>query len=417
MAPPARRRQTEQQPVRRFAVVALLLLVLPAGAAVVTDANRHMGVATCSASNCHGKAEKSRSARVWLTEYRIWRTQDYHSRAYKTLSSPASQLIAQKLGIGSAQSSPLCLDCHASNVAIAKRGPKFQVADGVGCESCHGGAERWLDSHDNEGMTYAENVRNGMYPTADPVARAQLCLTCHMGTANKFATHRIMGAGHPRLYFEVENFTINQPPHYDDRDPRYRQRKGEVPRVNLWLIGQLESASRYLTLVQSRYLETGKLLPEFALYDCQGCHHPVETTPTAGEMRWTMARQAQGLVAGGPRLQDQHFRMLATAAAVIAPADLPSLTEQVNGLLRAGQAGREQTTRAAASLDAWLAARRNAWSKRAISTEQVRAIRKALVRDAAAGRVQDYATAEIGLISVQTPVSYTHLTLPTNREV
>ena len=391
--------------MRAVVFAALILLGCPLAAQVVTDANRHMGVATCSASNCHGKAAKSTTARVWLTEYRIWRSQDYHARAFKTLASPESRLIAQKLGLKNAQSDPLCLDCHASNVSQSKRGPKFQLTDGVGCESCHGGAERWLDSHDNEGTSQADNIRNGMYPAADPTARADLCLTCHMGTANKMATHRIMGAGHPRLYFEVENFTINQPPHYEI-DADYRQRKGDVPRVNLWLIGQFETAKRYLALLQSRQLAAGGLFPELAFYDCQGCHHPVETNPKAGDLRWTLARRAQGLVAGQPRLQDQHFQMLGAVAEVLAPGESPILSGKVSALLRAGQSNRDQITRAAADLGAWLEARRQSWTKRVITNEQARAIRRRLVRDAGTGRIQDYAIAELGLISVQTLTIY-----------
>jgi len=43
-----------------------------------------------------------------------------------------------------------------------------------------------------------------MYPTEEPMERARLCLSCHLGTERKFATHEIMGAGHPRLAFELE---------------------------------------------------------------------------------------------------------------------------------------------------------------------------------------------------------------------
>ena len=65
-----------------------------------------------------------------------------------------------------------------------------------------------------------------MYPTDQPVARAQLCLSCHFGTEqNKFVTHRIMGAGHPRMSFELDTFTAIQPAHYiADKD--YAERKG-----------------------------------------------------------------------------------------------------------------------------------------------------------------------------------------------
>jgi hypothetical protein len=53
-----------------------------------------------------------------------------------------------------------------------------------------------------------------MYPTEQPEVRAKLCLSCHFGTEDKFATHRIMGAGHPRISFELDTFTEIQPAHF-----------------------------------------------------------------------------------------------------------------------------------------------------------------------------------------------------------
>ena len=56
--------------------------------------------------------------------------------------------------------------------------------------------------------THAGNVARGLYPTSDPVAQARLCLSCHFGNRDKFVTHRMMGAGHPRMSFELETFEI-----------------------------------------------------------------------------------------------------------------------------------------------------------------------------------------------------------------
>ena len=54
--------------------------------------------------------------------------------------------------------------------------------------------------------THADNVAHGLYPTNDPVAQARLCLSCHFGNKDKFVTHRMMGAGHPRISFELDTF-------------------------------------------------------------------------------------------------------------------------------------------------------------------------------------------------------------------
>src|SRR5690606_27638381 len=106
------------------------------------------------------------------------------------------------------------LGCHATFVPAEKRGKRFALSDGVGCESCHGPASRWLGQHVTGEASRAENIAVGMYPTEEPAARAELCLTCHLGTADRFASHRLMGAGHPRLSFELDTFTRIQPAHF-----------------------------------------------------------------------------------------------------------------------------------------------------------------------------------------------------------
>ena len=154
-------------------------------------ADRHMGVATCAASQCHGSAAPRDSSGVMQNEYVTWTRDDPHSKAYATLSSDASRAIAARLGVGSAIAAKICLDCHADNVPAVRRGEKFQLSDGVGCEACHGGAERWLSTHYNTpAVDHAANLVAGIYPTEEPQERAELCLSCHLGTADKFATHR-----------------------------------------------------------------------------------------------------------------------------------------------------------------------------------------------------------------------------------
>ena len=71
-------------------------------------------------------------------------------------------------GIADATREPLCLDCHAENVAAALRGPRFQLDDGVGCEACHGASARWIASHDDTPrVTHADNVAAGLVDASD----------------------------------------------------------------------------------------------------------------------------------------------------------------------------------------------------------------------------------------------------------
>ncbi|ARN74588.1 multiheme c-type cytochrome [Oceanicoccus sagamiensis] len=253
------------------------LLCLQANALPQYDDDKHLGVASCASSVCHGKSKPVEGENVMLNEYRTWSTEDRHARAYQTLLSKESKRIARNLGLKSAHTADICLDCHADNVANDKRGPKFQINDGVGCEACHGGGEQWIESHTEEGVTHQQNLDKNMYPTEDGLARAKLCLSCHYGTRDKLTTHKIMGAGHPRLSFELETFTANQPSHYLV-DADYKQRKGEFSGFTMWIVGQIETAKASLELMDAYLISENQLVPELYFYDCHACHHPMSDT-------------------------------------------------------------------------------------------------------------------------------------------
>ena len=135
--------------VRARQLSALLILSSACAQGVVADENviserMHLGVASCASSVCHGKLQRQNDRHVWLNEYRIWTGAGKHSQAYRALDSTESRRIANYLGFASATTAKICLNCHADNIPADKRGPKFQISDGVGCEACHGGAEKWL---------------------------------------------------------------------------------------------------------------------------------------------------------------------------------------------------------------------------------------------------------------------------------
>ncbi|HEX5056927.1 MAG TPA: multiheme c-type cytochrome [Gammaproteobacteria bacterium] len=264
------------------------------------DGDIHNGVASCAGSTCHGAVRQFTDSNILHNEFITWTREDRHAKAYQVLLNKESKLIAQKLGIGPPHTEALCLDCHADNVPEKRRGKKFQLSDGVGCESCHGGSENWLTSHVKD--NHQQNVKNGLYPTEQPAARAGLCLSCHYGNDDKFVTHRIMGAGHPRISFELDNFTELMPPHHQ-ADADYKQRKGLADPMQTWATGQLVFVRRILDQLEHRGLREEGLFPELSLFDCHSCHHPMS------RMRWT-ARSGIGLGPGAVRLQDANFIML-----------------------------------------------------------------------------------------------------------
>ncbi len=373
-----------------WARVLPLALLTGAVSAAPLDDSRHLGVASCATGVCHGKLTAQDDANVWLNEYRIWSSDDRHARAYQTLLTPESRRIARKLGLPNAQNADICLDCHTDNVPPGQRGPKFQISDGVGCEACHGGAEPWIESHTEPDASHADNLAQGMLATEDISVRAEVCLSCHLGTNDQFATHRIMGAGHPRLSFELEAYTANQPAHYEVDDD-YRERKGAPSGFDVWRAGQVESTRRFLDLIGSELFSPP--LPDFAFYDCHSCHHPMD------ELRWPEVRREQGLEPGALRLQDQHMFMLRAMADVLAPDDRDALRNLHVKLLRAGQEGAQAARSVAADFERWLDDR--TWTRAPASRDQVAAIRAAIARAGAGGLLADYAAAEQAFLGIE----------------
>jgi hypothetical protein len=384
--------------MKRVATALALACLTLAAASPAAAANKHLGPATCASTACHGKLAPDSKRNVPLNEYRTWLNDDSHSRAFKILQSAASQAIASKLGLPNAAGAKICLDCHADNVPAAERGPKFQLSDGVGCESCHGGGEKWIESHAALNSTHKDNLAKGMYPSEQPLPRAQLCLSCHLGTKDAFATHQIMGAGHPRLRFELETFTTNQPAHYV-KDEDYRRRKGEIAATTLWVTGQFESARQYLTLLQSPlYKTTG--LPELGFYDCHSCHTPM------ANRGWTAARVGAGLAPGGLRLNRGNLAILgAIAQSLGSDADAQDLAGRVTGLMQAGQQNPAQVSAAAGRVLEWIK-QKQPWLARSYGNADAAKLRTALLRLAGNDGASDYTIAEQVVIGVDS-LSYT----------
>lgn len=363
---------------------------------------KHMGVASCATSVCHGKLTPQSDRHVALNEYRIWQQEDRHAQAYRTLELAEAKRIAANLGLPNATAAKICLDCHADNVPSDKRGIKFQISDGVGCEGCHGGSEKWLESHAAESATHKDNVARGMYPTEQPLKRVQVCLGCHLGTKDQFATHAIMGAGHPRLSFELEAYTTNQPAHFIV-DADYDQRKGKIAGMNLWVTGQLETTRRYLSLLQTNMFHVGSMgggmFPELAFYDCHSCHHPMD------KIRWNSARAGAGIKPGSVRLQTQNLIVLQALTDTFEPTATAQLAELTNALIRSGQRDRAAVDEAAKALLNWLEPR-DALARRQYSSADVIKMRKTLARYAATDKAGDYAAAEQIVLGLES-LSYT----------
>jgi hypothetical protein len=345
----------------------------------------HLGVLSCAGSTCHGAVEPWKNSTVLQNEYVTWQRQDKHAKAYNVLLDERSKRIARNLGLSQpAHQSAICLDCHADNAAA--RSKTFQLSDGVGCEACHGGAPRWLGIHVSGQASHSDNVANGMYPIEDPVARAELCLSCHFGDRQKFVTHRIMGAGHPRMSFELDTFTAVQPAHYRIDDD-YRKRKNVANPVQTWAIGQAMAMSKLMEAMADPKRNRDGIFPEFVLFDCHACHHPMSN------LRW-QPRASTGLGPGVPRVNDSNIIMLHVITAQIDPETAKALRSRALALHHASTEGSEAMVTAAKALKEVADKLVVAFAKHNFGRSDMEALMNGLISEGLAGEYVDYAAAE-----------------------
>ena len=365
-------------------MLALLLVALPQAAAAAPD--RHLGVGSCANSVCHGAVMPNPPPAFPLNEYVVWSTRDRHAKAYETLLGERAKAMAQRMGLPDAATAAVCLDCHADNVPAERRGPTFQLADGVGCEACHGGASRWIESHAQPGRAHAANLAAGMYDLVDARSRVERCLDCHQGNDTQRATHEMMAAGHPRLSFEVDAFMVLQPWHHRP-DAAYAKRKTVAPPVSNWLVGQAAAAVRLLDLLATDAASDAPF-PELVAFDCQACHHSMDDHRTRARAELVM------LAPGRVRIDDSALVMTRTLLGALEPGASAALHDGIVALHVASQADRKRLRGAAEALRDRIERSAEPLAARRIAPTEVVALERALRDLTLAGGVTDYALAE-----------------------
>lgn len=361
--------------------------------------HQSIGVANCASSMCHGAVQPWKNSNILHNEYSIWLRLDKHAEAYNILLNDDSKRIAKKLGLKKpAQEEKICLDCHAYNPPAGKQGERFSIADGVSCEGCHGPAALWVKTHVEADATHAKNIQNGMYPTDKPVAMAKLCVSCHFGNEKKLVTHRIMGAGHPRLGFDLDTFANFQPPHYR-MDADWKERKGDFDGVRLWAIGQAVAVQSLLDTLTDPVRGRDGLFPELVLFDCHACHHPMS------EKRW---QPRQGIGPGHIRLNDANMLMLRNIVEVVSPADSAAFNAQILRLHRsiAGETPGSDPMAEAKKLSKMVDKQISAFEKRRFSNADLKSLLGNLIDEGLANGYTDYAGAEQAYMAISSVASY-----------
>ncbi len=243
------------------------------------------GAASCATTSCHSGPQAGVSSELSPrgSEYLLWLEKDPHAKSWRTINSPRSLAILSQLGIWrdnkivKPDAYKNCLACHNSDSNLEVDAASPQIAEGVGCESCHGASERWYGQHyQGESMRRYAVENLGLTDMKSLVQRAKACTLCHVGGQDRDMNHDIIAAGHPALYFDMAVYHESYPKHWRDsqqKDPNFRAR--------LWLAGQIAMADSELELLQAR---AGRKLsvstwPEFANYQCTSCHVSLNDIP------------------------------------------------------------------------------------------------------------------------------------------
>ena len=250
---------------------------------------RYTGTGSCGALACHGGRREPIGLKG--SEYAFFATYDPHGKAYGVLLDDRSKLIERNYRRiePNAESAPerdaTCLSCHVHprfEAAAVDREANF-LADGVGCESCHGPAERWLVAHSQswwKGLSDRDKSEQfGMTATKDLTTRVKVCAECHLGSPTAEVNHDLIAAGHPRLLFEFANQQAKQPKHWPVAADHARNLDYEV---RAWALGQAVGTRASLELLEARARRADDAKepgpwPEFAEYDCYSCHHSLKT--------------------------------------------------------------------------------------------------------------------------------------------
>lgn len=268
------------------------------------------GSGSCAATACHGGRREPLDLKG--SEYTFSEAYDPHVRAYAVLFDERSLRIEKNyrrlanLELAKPSEDDSCLRCHVyqgfDSKATRSRTLEFTVADGAGCESCHGPAGKWLVPHVEVGWKGLNERQKldlfGMRPTKDLLARGANCTECHVGLGATDVNHDLIAAGHPRLNFEYGSQLAKLPKHWRVAEDKARHPDYEA---KVWALGQLLSAGASLDLLASRATrsiseDSNAPWPEFAEYSCFSCHHtlvkdgwPSANASTAGKLggsRW-----------------------------------------------------------------------------------------------------------------------------------
>jgi hypothetical protein len=252
---------------------------------------------------------------------------------------------------------------------------------------------------DDPAKHHANNIENGLYDTADATSRARLCLSCHFGNKDKLVTHRIMGAGHPRMSFELDTFTEIAPKHFViDKD--YAERKKVWDDAKTWAIGQALAVSETMDILSDEKRGRDGVFPELVLFDCHACHHQMS------DGRWKPKTVFGPSISPGlVRLNDSSMIMLRAVAMSVDEKLGDRVREQVQKLHRA-VSGDGDPRAEAANLKKLANEIVPVIARTEFSADVVKRILSSLIDDGLAGHYSDYSAAEQSVMAMASVSSF-----------
>src|ERR1044071_7984634 len=191
---------------------------VPPGSAPLADLTKlgfkFDGAQSCATDKCHDSPMPL--ANIHGNEFQLWSQKDPHALALAGLSSPVLREdvkaadIGAKLNIAKVEADAKCMNCHTTAVPDNLKGNKFSLEEGVTCTACHGPSEKWIEPHakdkwivEQRKMPHDKLLSTiGLYDTLPAVARAERCVSCHLGI-----DAAMVAAGHPQPTFELAFFS------------------------------------------------------------------------------------------------------------------------------------------------------------------------------------------------------------------
>ncbi len=158
--------------IRMILLFLLILYISPRDtiAMVLPDGSPHKFIGVAKCKMCHKKEKKG-------LQYEIW-AESAHSNAYDVLATPEAKELGEKYDVVDPQKDVKGLRCHVTgyDAPPERKGIRYDITNGVGCESCHGAGGAYYKSRVMKGIS------NG---TVEPqsvgliIPNENTCRECH----------------------------------------------------------------------------------------------------------------------------------------------------------------------------------------------------------------------------------------------